>query len=111
MTRVGPQPGPRWYFSRVSSQLRGLISKRAGTQTTSSRAPRPCTSPFRAANSAFPSGERDAERRTWNTLGSVPAVRGGRVLFLFDDRIVIPGPRVVEGTTEIARALHPEAFK
>jgi hypothetical protein len=32
-------------------------------------------------------------------------------LFLFDDRIVIPGPRVVEGTLEIARALHPDAFK
>lgn len=65
----------------------------------------------RAANSGFPAGERDAEIRTWSALGSVPAVRNGRVLFLFDDRIVIPGPRVVEGTLEIARALHPDAFK
>ena len=65
----------------------------------------------RAANSGFPSGERDAELRTWNTLGSVPAVRNHRVLFLFDDRIVIPGPRVVDGTLVIARALHPDAFK
>jgi iron complex transport system substrate-binding protein len=65
----------------------------------------------RAANSAFPSGERDAELRTWNALGSVPAVRTRRVLFLFDDRIVIPGPRVVEGTLELARVLHPDAFK
>jgi ABC-type Fe3+-hydroxamate transport system substrate-binding protein len=37
-------------------------------------------------------------------------VRTGRVHFLFDDRIVIPGPRVVEGTLAIARALHPELF-
>lgn len=65
----------------------------------------------RAANSAFPTGERGAETRTWSALGSVPAVRNGRVIFLFDDRIVIPGPRVVEGTLEIARALHPGAFK
>lgn len=65
----------------------------------------------RAANSAFPIGERDAERRAWNALGSVPAVRNGRVYFLFDDRIVIPGPRIVEGTLAIARALHPDVFK
>jgi iron complex transport system substrate-binding protein len=64
----------------------------------------------RGANSGFPTGERDAEIRTWSTLGSVPAVRDHRVLFLFDDRLVIPGPRVVEGTLELARALHPDAF-
>lgn len=64
----------------------------------------------RAANSAFPAGDREAERRAWNVLGSIPAVRNGRVHFLFDDRIVIPGPRVVEGTLELARVLHPEVF-
>lgn len=64
----------------------------------------------RAANSAFPTGDRDAELNVWRVLGSVPAVRNGRVLFLFDDRIVIPGPRVIEGTEAMARALHPEAF-
>jgi iron complex transport system substrate-binding protein len=65
----------------------------------------------RAANSAFPSGDRNAELNVWKALGSVPAVRNGRVLFLFDDRIVIPGPRVVQGTEALARALHPDAFK
>jgi iron complex transport system substrate-binding protein len=65
----------------------------------------------RATNSAFPLGEHEAELRTWSVLASVPAVRNHRVLFLFDDRIVIPGPRVVEGTREIARALHPDAFE
>ena len=64
----------------------------------------------RAANSAFPTGDRDAELNVWKVLGSVPAVRNRRILFLFDDRIVIPGPRVVEGTAVMARALHPEAF-
>jgi len=64
----------------------------------------------RAANSAFPSGDRQAEMQAWQPLASVPAVRAGRIFFLFDDRIVIPGPRVVEGTLLIARTLHPEAF-
>ena len=64
----------------------------------------------RAANSAFPTGDRDAELDVWKILAAVPAVRNNRVHFLFDDRIVIPGPRVVEGTTAMARALHPEAF-
>ena len=64
----------------------------------------------RAVNSAWPSGEQQAELNVWNAVGSIPAVRNHRVLFLFDDRIVIPGPRVVEGTAAMARALHPDAF-
>ena len=65
----------------------------------------------RAVNSAFPMGERQAELDVWKALAAVPAVRNGRVHFLFDDRIVIPGPRVAEGTAAMARALHPDAFK
>jgi len=65
----------------------------------------------RAANSAFPTGDRQAELDVWKILAAVPAVRNGRVLFLFDDRIVIPGPRVVEGTLAMAKALHPEVFR
>jgi iron complex transport system substrate-binding protein len=65
----------------------------------------------RASNSAFPSGDRQSELNVWRALSAVPAVRDNRVLFLFDDRIVIPGPRVVEGTEVMARALHPDAFK
>jgi ABC-type Fe3+-hydroxamate transport system substrate-binding protein len=65
----------------------------------------------RAANSAFPSGDRQSELNVWKVLASVPAVRNDRVIFLFDDRIVIPGPRVVEGTMIMATALHPDVFK
>jgi iron complex transport system substrate-binding protein len=65
----------------------------------------------RALNSAWPAGDRQAELDVWQALGSIPAVRNQRILFLFDDRIVIPGPRVVEGTRVMAMALHPEAFK
>jgi iron complex transport system substrate-binding protein len=46
----------------------------------------------------------------WQTLSAVPAVRDKRVTLINDDRTVIPGPRVAEGTELIARALHPEAF-
>ena len=65
----------------------------------------------RATNSAFPSGDVQAERKVWDAVASIPAVRNNRVLFLFDDRIVIPGPRVVEGTRAMAAALHPDAFQ
>jgi iron complex transport system substrate-binding protein len=66
---------------------------------------------IRASDSAWPFADRGAEVHTWDSLTSVPAVRNHRVQFLVDDRLVIPGPRVVEGTRLIAEALHPEAFK
>jgi iron complex transport system substrate-binding protein len=65
----------------------------------------------RSSSESIPVGDRAAELDAWKTLASVPAVRNGRIVFLFDDRIVIPGPRVAEGTLLIARALHPEAFR
>ena len=40
-----------------------------------------------------------------------PAVLQGRVYKINDDHLVRPGPRAVDGLEEIARALHPEAFK
>jgi iron complex transport system substrate-binding protein len=64
----------------------------------------------RAATLGFPIGERAAEMNVWRTLASVPAVKNGRVDFLFDDRLVIPGPRIAEGALALAKALHPEVF-
>lgn len=66
---------------------------------------------IRASNSAMPAADRASEVRVWQTLASVPAVRAGRVQFLLDDRLVIPGPRVAEGTRLMAAALHPDAFR
>jgi iron complex transport system substrate-binding protein len=40
-----------------------------------------------------------------------PAVLQGRVYKINDDHLVRPGPRAVEGLEEMAKALHPEAFK
>jgi iron complex transport system substrate-binding protein len=51
------------------------------------------------------------ELRSWRGLPSVPAVRTGRLFLLTDDVLVIPGPRVVDATLLIAKALHPDKFK
>lgn len=64
----------------------------------------------RATNEGWPAGDRDAEVNVWKTLASVPAVRDGRVIYLSDDRLVIPGPRIVDGVRLMAKALHPAAF-
>ena len=53
----------------------------------------------------------DAERRVWNALPSVPAVRNNRVFLLGGDEFVVPGPRIVIAADRFARALHPDAFK
>lgn len=44
-------------------------------------------------------------------LKDSPAVRNNRVYKINDDHLSRPGPRLVEGLEEMARALHPEAFK
>jgi iron complex transport system substrate-binding protein len=138
-TRVQGRPRPRTLlvFGRERLALRGLYSSggvgflndmldvaggtnvfanvrlqsvQAGTEQILTQRPEVILE-IRATNSAFPSGDRDAELNVWKALAAVPAVRTNRVHFLFDDRIVIPGPRVVEGTAAIARALHPDAFR
>lgn len=43
---------------------------------------------------------------TWNALR---AIRDNRVVRLRDERILRPGPRVMDGVAVIARALHPDA--
>jgi len=44
-------------------------------------------------------------------LRKSPAVINDRVYKINDDHLVRPGPRAVDGLEEMARALHPEAFK
>ena len=44
-------------------------------------------------------------------LKNSPAVLNNRVYKINDDHLSRPGPRLVDGLEEIARALHPEAFK
>lgn len=56
-------------------------------------------------------GTMERERAVWNALGAVPAVARGRVFLLEGDDLVVPGPRVGQGTVRLARLLHPEAFR
>jgi iron complex transport system substrate-binding protein len=46
-----------------------------------------------------------SERRVWDALSSVPAVRNGRVHVLTGDEFVIPGPRVVDAARRLAEAV------
>jgi iron complex transport system substrate-binding protein len=42
---------------------------------------------------------------------ALDAVKAGRVYVLTDDLVSRPGPRVVDGVREIAKALHPDLFQ
>jgi iron complex transport system substrate-binding protein len=44
-------------------------------------------------------------------LKNSPAVQNNRVIKINDDHLSRPGPRLVDGLEEMARALHPEAFR
>jgi iron complex transport system substrate-binding protein len=63
------------------------------------------------AEGLLPPADLARERRVWDTLASVPAVRNGRVHVLQGQFLVVPGPRVAQATEALARALHPEAFQ
>jgi iron complex transport system substrate-binding protein len=52
----------------------------------------------------------EVERRAWDALPALPAVRQGRVHLLVGDEFVVPGPRMVIAAERFARTLHPEAF-
>jgi len=54
--------------------------------------------------------EREAPGKNWADLGSIPAVRDGRIYSYASDKILRPGPRVGEALEEIARLIHPECF-
>ena len=51
------------------------------------------------------------ELRAWDALASIPAVRAHRVAALTGDEFVVPGPRVVEATLELARVIHPDVVR
>ncbi|HEX5891018.1 MAG TPA: cobalamin-binding protein [Pyrinomonadaceae bacterium] len=52
-----------------------------------------------------------ANSQVAEALRNSPAVQAGRVYKINDDLLARPGPRAVLGLEEMARALHPEAFK
>jgi iron complex transport system substrate-binding protein len=60
---------------------------------------------------SLPAARADAERRVWNALAAVPAVKNNRVYLLTGDEFVVPGPRIAIAADRFARTLHPEAFR
>ncbi len=63
--------------------------------------------------SSMPKSTVDIERAQalWHRLGSIPASRQNRILFVAGTHLVVPGPRLALGVDALARALHPEAFR
>ena len=53
----------------------------------------------------------EANSRVAEALRRSPAVLEGRVYKINDDHLARPGPRSVDGLEEMARALHPDAFR
>ncbi len=47
------------------------------------------------------------EQAVWRTLPALPAVRTNRVYMVADDRLFIPGPRVVDAARILAGIIHP----
>jgi iron complex transport system substrate-binding protein len=52
-----------------------------------------------------------AQRAWWSRYRQISAVREGRIGVIQADLILRPSPRIVEGLVEVAKAIHPEAFK
>ncbi|MEW6189241.1 MAG: cobalamin-binding protein [Actinomycetota bacterium] len=48
------------------------------------------------------------EREGWENIS---AVKNGRVHVIDENLVVRPGPRIVQGLKEVAKAIHPELFK
>ncbi|MBI1848305.1 MAG: cobalamin-binding protein [Candidatus Rokubacteria bacterium] len=57
------------------------------------------------------SGTGAIPRQKWDRLTSLPAVRSGRIHSVNGTLLHRYGPRLVEGLEQLARAIHPEAFR
>jgi iron complex transport system substrate-binding protein len=88
----------------------GRESVQPSVETMLTRAPELILE-VRATGMLAPADDVTQAKRVWGALASVPAVQQGRIHVLSGEHMVVPGPRVVQGTEAFARALHPDAFK
>jgi iron complex transport system substrate-binding protein len=49
-------------------------------------------------------------RKDWMRLSTLSAVRQGNIHFLTDDYLLIPGVRIAQTATKLAKIIHPEVF-
>jgi len=62
-------------------------------------------------SSMNPKGDYEKVLQEWSRWKTIPAVKNGRIHLINSDLIDRPSPRIIESLEEIARLLHPEAFK
>jgi iron complex transport system substrate-binding protein len=62
-------------------------------------------------SSMNPKGGYEKVLQEWARWKTIPAVRDHRIHVIDSDLIDRPSPRIIDGLEEIARILHPEAFK
>lgn len=96
--------GGRNVFADVARESVGV-----STETVLARAPEVILE-LRYAEAPSPES-RARERRVWNALPGVPAVRTHRVVLLYGGELVVPGPRVTETARAFARAIHPGSVR
>lgn len=53
-------------------------------------------------------GNRALLRQDWNRMATLPAVKNGRIYYLTDDFILIPGVRIGQTARKFAALFHPE---
>ena len=51
-----------------------------------------------------------AQKRWWKKWTNISAVHNGRIYVIEANLLTRPGPRMVDGLTKIAKAIHPEIF-
>jgi iron complex transport system substrate-binding protein len=51
-----------------------------------------------------------SQKRWWKKWTNISAVRNGRIYVIEANLLTRPGPRMVEGLMEMAKAIHPEIF-
>jgi iron complex transport system substrate-binding protein len=63
---------------------------------------------------AIPGGIADEKlkllKKDWSQLPMLPAVKNGRIHFLTEDFLLIPGTRIAQTVQRFAQIIHPEAF-
>jgi iron complex transport system substrate-binding protein len=127
--RVQPYPAPRvlyvlWPDPLIVPARHALVTELIGiaggrSVTSAEGDPYPRYS-LEAAVAAAPEviilashGSRSGPvvREKWDRLASLPAIRSGRLYAVSGDLLHRYGPRMIDGLNELARAIHPEAFR
>jgi ABC-type Fe3+-hydroxamate transport system substrate-binding protein len=60
--------------------------------------------------SGLPAGKLEFMKQDWNKLSILTAVKKGKIYFLADDYLLIPGVRVAQTAEHLGRIIHPEVF-